>query len=191
MPRLALLTTLASFSPCLACSQPSAEVSAPPSDASEPEAQPAPEAESEPEAQPDPSSASTADPEPEVQAAPEPEVQAAPEPEQPSMRASLDMKSIEVDGLTITDLQCEVEGGGGLLGSLALFATMAQHKTELDACAPGGAKPQIHWRFDAQGTEVVGVRGPSKKVEGCVAEVMKKVPPTMNAECRATVVIGT
>ena len=165
-------------------------------------AEQAPEPEQEPEQAPavaaDPGDGEPPEPEPapeqepeEVAPEPEPE-EVAPEPpkEGPVVRANVRMESIEVDGMTIADLQCRIEGGGGLFGTLALFATLSESKDDFDACAPKGAAPVVHWRFEGKRTEVIGVDDPTAKVESCVAKVMKRVPPTMEAECHATLLIG-
>ena len=73
---------------------------------------------------------------------------------------------------------------------MALLATLSKKKKAFDKCAPKGAKPVVRWNFVGSATEVINVDDPSDKVAACVEKVMKTVPPSMEAECRATLVIG-
>lgn len=104
--------------------------------------------------------------------------------------ANLSVGSIEADGLLVQDLQCRLAGGGGLFGTMALVGLLAKKKKALDKCAPKGAAPTVRWDFAGGKTTVLDVDDPSDKVAACVEKVIAKVPATMEAECRATVLIG-
>jgi TPR repeat protein len=105
--------------------------------------------------------------------------------------ANLSVGSMDVNGMTIQDLQCRMSGGGGgLFGSMALVATLADKKKALDKCAPKGAAPIVRWDFEGGKTKVVNVDDPSAQVAACIEKVMKKVPATMEAQCRATLLVG-
>jgi TPR repeat protein len=103
--------------------------------------------------------------------------------------ANIRMGSIEVDGMVLTNLECRASGGG-LFGTLALLATLGENKKAFDKCAPKGAAPTVRWDFTDSKTEVLAVEDPSSKVAACVEKVMKKIPATMPAQCRATLLIG-
>jgi hypothetical protein len=105
--------------------------------------------------------------------------------------ANLNVGSMDVNGMTIQDLQCRLSGGGGgLFGSMALVATLADKKKALDKCAPKGAAPIVRWDFEAGKTKVINVDDPSEQVAACIEKIMKKVPATMEAQCRATLLVG-
>ncbi|KIG18634.1 hypothetical protein DB30_07649 [Enhygromyxa salina] len=104
--------------------------------------------------------------------------------------ANLNVGSMDVNGMTIMDLQCRLSGGGGLFGSMALAGTLAEKKKAFDKCAPKGAAPIVRWDFDGGKTHVLHVDDPSEQVAACVEKIMKKVPATMQAQCRATLLIG-
>lgn len=104
--------------------------------------------------------------------------------------ANVNVGSMDVNGMTIQDLQCRISGGGGLFGTMALVATLADKKKAFDKCAPKGAAPIIRWDFAGNNTNVINVDDPSEQVAACVEKVMKKVPATMEAQCKATVLIG-
>ncbi|PRQ01242.1 hypothetical protein ENSA7_58470 [Enhygromyxa salina] len=92
--------------------------------------------------------------------------------------------------MTIMDLQCRLSGGGGLFGSMALVATLADKKKAFDKCAPKGAAPIVRWDFEGSKTTVLDVDDPSEQVAACVEKIMNKVPPTMKAQCRAMLLVG-
>lgn len=104
--------------------------------------------------------------------------------------ANLNIGSMDVNGMTIMDLQCRLSGGGGLFGSMALVATLADKKKAFDKCAPKGAAPSVRWDFEGGKTKVLNVDDPSDKVAACVEKIMKQVPATMEAQCRATILVG-
>ncbi|GEM_PF-917997 len=103
--------------------------------------------------------------------------------------ANLRVGSLEVNGMAIRDLQCRLDGGG-VFGSMALAGALAKNKKAFDKCAPKGAAPIVRWDFGGRKTTVISVDDPAPKVAACVEAVMKKVAPGMDAQCRATLLIG-
>ena len=80
--------------------------------------------------------------------------------------ASVSIDSMEVDGVKLLDLQCELSSGGGLMGGMVVASTLASQKEALDACASGGGAYKATWTWTAGKTEVQTVTGLPKSGEG-------------------------
>ncbi|MCA9699363.1 MAG: sel1 repeat family protein [Myxococcales bacterium] len=101
--------------------------------------------------------------------------------------ANLRVGSASVDGLTVNDLQCRVQGGAGMLGSLAVISALSKRKAKIDRCGPAGTVAEIHWV--AAGGKISSADGEGE-VGACVAKVLQKLTIPFDGECAAGVVLG-
>jgi hypothetical protein len=103
--------------------------------------------------------------------------------------ANLRIGEATVDGLTIEQLECRVEGGGmGLLGNLALIGALAERKAKIDECGKKDARVEVTWT--ATGGKITKAEGVGREGE-CVAKVLKKLATPVDGECAATIVLGS
>jgi TPR repeat protein len=101
--------------------------------------------------------------------------------------ASLTMGSIAADGFTMTDLACELEGGG--LGALmvgpVLAATIGKRKAALRKCAPRGGEARVLFTMRGGKTDA-RAQAATPAIAACVVKVMKTVPAVNEGTCAAT-----
>lgn len=102
--------------------------------------------------------------------------------------ANLRVGSATVDGLTVNELECRVEGGGlGLLGNMALIGALAKRKAKIDKCGKPGAMAEIRWT--ATGGKISKAEGVGPEGE-CVAKQLRGLATPADGECAAMIVIG-
>jgi hypothetical protein len=97
---------------------------------------------------------------------------------------------MEVDGVKLLDLQCELSSGGGLMGGMVVASTLASQKEALDACASGGGAYKATWTWTAGKTEVQTVTGLPKSGEGCVKKALNQMQSGSTGTCAAGVLVG-
>lgn len=103
--------------------------------------------------------------------------------------ANLRIGSATVDGLTLEELECRVEGGGlGLLGNMALIGALAKRKSSIDKCGKKGTLVEVTWT--AAGGKITKSEGTGREGE-CVAKLLKKLSTPVDGECAATIVLGS
>jgi hypothetical protein len=106
--------------------------------------------------------------------------------------ANLRMGSLSADGFTMSDIACQVDGGGFamlMVGPL-IAGGMAKRKAALDACAPKGAEVRVRWTMAGRRVTKVEARAGDKKIEACVANAVKSSVAAVNATCAAGFKIG-
>lgn len=101
--------------------------------------------------------------------------------------ANLQIGEATVDGLTVANLECRVEGGGGLLGSMALLGAMSKRKASIDKCGKPGTEVEVTWT--ASGGKISKAEGEGSE-GACVAKALKKLDTPIDGECAATIVLG-
>jgi hypothetical protein len=97
---------------------------------------------------------------------------------------------MEVDGVKLLDLQCELSSGGGLMGGMVVASTLASQKEALDACASDGGAYKATWTWTAGKTEVETVTGLPKSGEGCVKKALNQMQSGSTGTCAAGVLVG-
>lgn len=104
---------------------------------------------------------------------------------------TLNVESMNVDGLEVRQLQCELEDGG-LLASMLVVGALSQHKAALDACAPEGAAFKTTWTWAAGQTSGVSVDLSSKPAKNaCVTKVLgDQVQAPVTGTCSAVILVG-
>jgi hypothetical protein len=106
--------------------------------------------------------------------------------------ANLKMTSISVEGFAMSDMACKLKGGGleMLVAGPVLAAVIGKKKAALNACAPGGAAVTLRWKIDGgHVVEALASTG-DKKVEACIAKVVRSSIATFDATCRASFKLG-
>lgn len=104
--------------------------------------------------------------------------------------AAISMDSLEVDGLKLLELRCELSSGGGLMGGMVVASTLASQKETLDACASEGGAYQASWKWTEGKTEVLTVTGLPKSGEGCVKKALNRMQSASTGTCGAGVLVG-
>lgn len=104
--------------------------------------------------------------------------------------ASVSIDSMEVDGVKLLDLKCELSSGGGLMGGMVVASTLASQKEALDACAPEGGAYQATWTWTTGKTEVQTVSGLPKAGEKCVKKALNQMQSGSTGTCGAGVLVG-
>jgi len=103
---------------------------------------------------------------------------------------SIGASSMTVDGLTVSDLSCDLQGGG-FLGTMTIIGGLAERKKALDRCAPGGDTPTVTWTMKGGKTTTVEVEGAaSAKVAKCVKKAMKKMRAAIDGRCSGIIHLG-
>lgn len=103
---------------------------------------------------------------------------------------SIGASSMTVDGLTVTDMSCQL-GGGGLLGTLTIIAGLAERKPALDACAPGGDRPRVTWTMEEGETTEVEVTGAaSDEIARCVERALAGMRTSTDGRCSGVIHLG-
>jgi TPR repeat protein len=109
--------------------------------------------------------------------------------------ANVNVDSITADGLTVKQMSCRLDGGGGgllgaLVGPTVVIAALAKKKAQLDGCAKGGAEPRVTWEFKNGKTTKVSAVAAQKAVATCVENALKTAPASGTGECALTLVLG-
>ncbi|MED5369997.1 MAG: hypothetical protein VX899_03200 [Myxococcota bacterium] len=104
--------------------------------------------------------------------------------------ASVNIASMDVDGVRIRDLSCELSSGGGIMGGMVVASTLAGQKTALDACAPEGGAFKAEWTWTEGSTKVDKVTGVPEKGAACVKEALGPMQSASTGTCTAVVLIG-
>jgi TPR repeat protein len=104
--------------------------------------------------------------------------------------ASIGASSMTVNGLTVSDLSCDLSGGG-FMGTLTIVSGLAERKKALDKCAPKGDAPTVSWTMSGgKATEIEVEGAKSKKIAKCVKKAMKKMRVAIDGKCSGTIHIG-
>ncbi len=104
--------------------------------------------------------------------------------------ASIAIDSMEVDGVKMLGLQCELGSGGGLMGGMVVASTLAAQKTALDSCAPEGGAYKATWTWTEGKTEVQSVAGLPASGEACVKKALSGMASGSTGTCGAGVLVG-
>ena len=102
--------------------------------------------------------------------------------------ANLTVGSMTANGMTVNNLQCRLIGGG-IFASMGIVAGLAKQKASLDACARGGAAPEVVWSFSNGRVTKVKV-DKAGRAGGCVSRALKRVSFPSSGECAAQILIG-
>lgn len=103
--------------------------------------------------------------------------------------ATLKVGSMTVDGFTVSDLSCKLDGGG-FLASATVVGGLAAQKGKIQKCGKSGDKVHVTWALKGGKAADVKVVGGSKKVQKCVAKAMKKVKVAIPGKCAAYFHLG-
>ncbi|MBW2277497.1 MAG: sel1 repeat family protein [Deltaproteobacteria bacterium] len=103
---------------------------------------------------------------------------------------SLGASSMTVNGMTVSDLACDLTGGG-FLGTMTIIGGLAERKKALDRCAPKGDTPTVTWTMKNGKTSQVEVTGAAtKKIAKCVKKAMKKMRSAIDGKCSGIIHLG-
>lgn len=103
--------------------------------------------------------------------------------------ANLRVGEASVDGLTLSSLECRVDGGGELLEGLALIGALAKRKAEIDGCGQPGSTVDVFWTCE-DGRVASADGAPDDEAAACVAEVIAATVVPFDGSCAATVHLG-
>lgn len=104
--------------------------------------------------------------------------------------ATISIDSMEVDGVRIRDLNCDLSSGGGLMGGMVVASTLASQKQALDACAPDGGAYKAEWTWTAGETTVDKVEGTPSAGADCVKKALSNMESGSTGTCRSAVLVG-
>jgi hypothetical protein len=99
--------------------------------------------------------------------------------------ANVTVGEMTVDGLTIANLSCNLQGGG-FFASAAAIGSLAKQKKLLNRC--GKDKPVVTWSFKGGKAVDVKVEGAKPKDAKCIEGAMKQVRAELVGQCSATIV---
>ncbi len=103
--------------------------------------------------------------------------------------ANFQIGTSTVDGLTLKDLSCKLEGG--FLAGAAIMGALSKQRTSLESCVESPAQIRVGWSGKGGAAQEVNVKGaPSPKSAACVADVLAKSEGIPNGACAATLVLG-
>lgn len=104
--------------------------------------------------------------------------------------ASISIDAMEVDGVKLLELHCELSAGGGLMGGMVVASTLAGQKAALDACAPEGGAYRASWVWTEGVTEVGAVTGLPESGQACVKRALDAMQSGSTGTCGAGVLVG-
>lgn len=97
--------------------------------------------------------------------------------------------TLAIAGLRVHDLVCRMPEVGPMALAEAVEG-VAAHKAGLDACAPQGLAPVVHWEWKGRRATQVKVRGGGAKVEACVRKAVERARAELTGNCAAMLLIG-
>ena len=96
--------------------------------------------------------------------------------------ANLKVGSMTVDGFTVSDLACRLEGGG-FLASATVVGGLAAQKGAIQKCGKSGDKVHVLWDLAGGKSTNIKVTGGTAKAQKCVTAAMKKVKVGIPGQC--------
>lgn len=100
------------------------------------------------------------------------------------------VESLNVDGVEVRDLACELDEGG-MFAVMAVVGALAKQKKALDACAPAGAAFHTTWTWSGGKTAAVEVKRSSlPPKDACVARALRAAGSGPAGTCEAIVLAG-
>lgn len=96
--------------------------------------------------------------------------------------ANLKVGSMTVNGFTVSDLSCRLEGGG-FLASATVVGGLAAQKGAIQKCGKTGDKVHVLWDLAGGKSTNIKVTGGSAKAQKCVGKAMKKVKVGIPGQC--------
>ena len=104
--------------------------------------------------------------------------------------STVNVSSMEVNGLEIRDLNCELSSGG-FFASMAAVSALAEQKAEFDKCQPQGGAFAAGWTWAGGKTSAVSIsKSSASKADSCVVKALEKVQATLVGTCTGTVLAG-
>jgi hypothetical protein len=108
----------------------------------------------------------------------------------PTAKSSLSASSMTVDGTSFASLTCDLGGGGGLLGPIAIAKGVSLQKSALDACVKKPTETPIEVTSSAGTFAKVKATGPDASVNRCVERALKGKQAAIAGTCSMTVQHG-
>lgn len=92
---------------------------------------------------------------------------------------------LTADGLTVRDLACDLDEGGGLLAGALIVGALAKQRAAFEACGPSGEAVDVRFRWRGAKAEAIEVVAASDAAAGrCVKRTLATVEPAMAGSCR-------
>lgn len=96
--------------------------------------------------------------------------------------------SMTVEGLSITKLECKLEGGGaGLLGALVVGKTLSSRKDAMTKCTKKPADVTVSWTNSGSAASDIKVDSTDPALKSCVSKALSGAPATVPGKCTALV----
>ena len=95
-----------------------------------------------------------------------------------------------VDGTSFSALTCDVGGGGGLLGPIAIAKGVSLQKAALDACVKKKTETPIELASAGGAFTKVKATGPDAAVNRCVEAALRGKQAAIPGTCTMTVAHG-
>jgi len=112
------------------------------------------------------------------------------DPPAASPKASMSASSMTVDGTSFSSLSCDLAGGGGLLGPIAIAKGVSLQKSALDACVKKPTETPVEVTSTGGAFTKVKATGPDAKVNACVEKALKGKQAAIPGTCTMTVQHG-
>ncbi|HRE87813.1 MAG TPA: hypothetical protein PK095_01625 [Myxococcota bacterium] len=98
----------------------------------------------------------------------------------------IEVTRINVEGLAVHDLVCDLESGG-LLAATSVVGALAKQREAIAKCGPAGEAARVSFEWSGSKTTGIKVIGASKPAVGtCVAKVLERVVAAQTGACTAT-----
>ncbi len=107
-----------------------------------------------------------------------------------SASTTVNVNSMDLDGLALRDLHCELSGGG-LFASMAVAAQLSSQSDAFNACHPSGAAIRLAWTW--QGEQLVNpsvVSSSAPAGDRCMTSTLAVIRSPLSGSCEATFLVG-
>jgi uncharacterized protein len=102
-----------------------------------------------------------------------------------TIKTTVQVASLTVDGVRVTALDCKLDGGG-MLASMGIVAALAKERTELLGCDGDGGAYTLSWTWDGGGVAAPEVGGGTAEQNRCVAQALTGASGKFVGACSAT-----
>jgi hypothetical protein len=100
--------------------------------------------------------------------------------------ANLNIASMDVNGLKVSNLSCRLDDVGFMTAAM-LVGSLAKQKTALKAC--GKDQPTVEWTIAGGKVKDVKVTAKNAAIEKCIAKAMASVQAPVEGKCSAVLLL--
>jgi hypothetical protein len=108
----------------------------------------------------------------------------------PTPKSSMSASTMTVDGTSFSGLSCDLGGGGGLLGPIAIAKGVSLQKAALDACVKKKTETPLEIGSAGGSFTRVKATGPDPAVNRCVEGALRGKKAAIPGTCTMTVAHG-